>query len=171
MVIWIIGLSGAGKSTLATKVVEHIRLADRKVILLDGDEVRELFQNDLAHDVASRNKNAERISRLCKFLDTQGIDVVCSILSISEKPRKWCRSNLSKYFEVYIKTPLNRLQERDSKGLYSKFERSEINNVAGLDIEFEEPKNANLVIQNDRSKEDLLNYADMLSSLILKNNL
>ena len=46
MVIWIIGLSGTGKTTLATQVVEQIRQMNHKVVLLDGDLIRDLFGND-----------------------------------------------------------------------------------------------------------------------------
>ena len=42
--------------------------------------------------------------RLCQLLDSNNINVVCAILSISEKDRKWCRKNFSKYFEIYIKS-------------------------------------------------------------------
>ena len=42
-VIWITGLSGSGKSTLAREVVNILREKGNTVILLDGDELREVF--------------------------------------------------------------------------------------------------------------------------------
>ena len=68
------------------------------------------------------------------MLDEQGIDVVCSILSMFEESREWNRENFSKYYEIYIKTNMNTLKLRDQKGLYSSFEKGEINNVVGLDL-------------------------------------
>ena len=56
MVVWLIGLSGSGKTTLATEVVELIRQRGRKVILLDGDKVRDLFGNDLGHNLEDRKE-------------------------------------------------------------------------------------------------------------------
>ena len=47
MVVWIIGLSGAGKTTLAEKTVEEVRKKGKKIILLDGDSVREVWGDDL----------------------------------------------------------------------------------------------------------------------------
>ena len=44
-----------------------------------------------------RRKNADRISRLSKFLDDQGIHVVCAILSIFPESREWNR----KYKELF----------------------------------------------------------------------
>ena len=169
MVIWLIGLSGSGKTTLAKETVRLVRLEKKEVVLVDGDRIRDLFRNDLGYDLESRKINAERICNLCKFLDKQNINVVCSILSIFPESRSWCRENLSKYYEVYIDTPISALKERDSKGLYSKFERGEINQVAGIDLDFPEPKSADLVIKNNKNLDNLLSYAPHLSNLLIKN--
>ena len=42
-VIWITGLSGAGKSTLAHELVGGLRANGEPVVMLDGDELREVF--------------------------------------------------------------------------------------------------------------------------------
>ena len=42
-VVWITGLSGAGKSTLANGIVAWLRTQGEDVVLLDGDELREVF--------------------------------------------------------------------------------------------------------------------------------
>ena len=42
-VVWITGLSGAGKSVLAAALVARLRDFDDKILLLDGDELREVF--------------------------------------------------------------------------------------------------------------------------------
>lgn len=156
MVVWIIGLSGAGKTTLAEDVITEVRRRGRRVVLLDGDRVRELFGNDQGYDLAGRRANADRICRLCAFLDAQGIDVVCAILSIFPETREWCRANVRLYYEVFIDTPIEILRQRDSKGLYARHARGEIRDVAGLDLEFPRPTSADLVIANNDSLEELL---------------
>lgn len=169
MVIWLIGLSGAGKTTLAKEILKLAKKDKKEVVLVDGDQIRDLFRNDLGFDLESRRLNAERICKLCHFLDKQNIHVICSILSIFTESRLWCRENLSSYYEVYIDTPISSLKERDSKGLYSKFDRGEINQVAGLDLEFPEPKSADLIIKNDKNLDYLLSFASDLSNLVIKN--
>ncbi len=166
MVVWLIGLSGAGKTTLAETVVKTLRTKGRQVILLDGDRIREIFSNDLGHDLKDRRRNAERVCRLCVFLDTQGIDVVCAILSIFPESREWCRSNVRNYYEVFIDTPIDFLRQRDSKGLYASYDRNEISDVVGLDIEFPRPSSPDLVIINDGSLVDLLAYAPVIADRI-----
>ncbi len=58
MVAWVIGLSGSGKTTLSEEIVDEVRKRGKQVVLLDGDRVRELFGNDVGHDLASRRTNA-----------------------------------------------------------------------------------------------------------------
>ena len=166
MIIWIIGLSGSGKTTLATEVIKQCRKDKKKVILLDGDEVRDLFQNDADHSLKGRKVNADRICRLCKFLDSQNIDVVCAILSVFKESREWCRMNLSSYYEVYIETPMDILRKRDPKKIYSSYFQGEISNVAGLDLNFEVPEKADLHIINNQRIDHLLSYSKTISRKI-----
>lgn len=167
MVVWIMGLSGAGKTTLARKVVEELRNSVSNVVLIDGDEIREIFGNDLGHTLADRRRNADRICRLGKFLDDQGIHVVCAILSLFPESREWNRSNLRDYYEVFIDTPLNDLKERDSKGLYARFAKGEISDVAGLDLAFPLP-DAHLVIRNHGSRDELLDHASRIAARVVR---
>jgi len=169
MVIWLIGLSGSGKSTLANKIVSGANQRGSKTILLDGDVVREVFGNDLNYSIDDRFKNAQRICQLGKFLDEQGINVVTAILSLFPESRGWNRGNIENYYEVFIDTPLDALMSRDSKGLYSKFNNGEISNVAGMDIDFIKPTKSDLIIDNSRTLEHLLEWAEPIIDLILEN--
>jgi len=166
MVIWIIGLSGAGKTTLAHEVTALARQTRVNVALLDGDAIREVFGNDLGHSLEDRRHNADRICRLCKFLDDQGIDVVCAILSLFRESREWNRANFREYYEVFIDTPVVELLARDPKGIYGRYRRGEIRDVAGMDIEFPPPGEADLVIRNAGSREMLLAYARTIADRI-----
>jgi adenylylsulfate kinase len=167
MIVWIIGLSGAGKTTLANEVVARVRQQQKNIVLLDGDMVREVFGNDLGYSMADRLINAKRICQLGKLLEQQGIHVVCAILSLFPETRQWNRDNLENYHEVFIDTPIEHLVQRDSKGIYKKYQLGEIGDVAGLDIEFPRPDNADLVINNVSSKEDLLAHAECIVENIL----
>ena len=43
MILWIIGLSGTGKTTLAKAIVKKIRKNKKKVVHIDGDQIRKAF--------------------------------------------------------------------------------------------------------------------------------
>lgn len=162
MIIWIIGLSGSGKTTLANEVINQIRAEKNNIVLIDGDMIREVFGNDLGYSMDDRRKNAYRICQLGKFLNQQGVNVVCAILSIFPESRTWNRNNIDNYYEVFVDTPISTLIDRDSKGLYSKFKRGEIFNVAGMDIKFPRPDNADLVIKNNKTKKNLLSFSELI---------
>ena len=61
MVIWLIGISGAGKTTLGNKI--HKYLSDKKLksFIIDGDIVREFYNNDLGYSKEERISNIKRI--------------------------------------------------------------------------------------------------------------
>jgi len=166
MILWIIGLSGTGKTTLAKAIVKKIRKNKKKVVHIDGDQIRKAFGNDLGYSPEDRKINAKRICSICKVLSDQNINVVCSILSVFESSRSWNRKNLKNYYEVYIKSSIKDLLKRDSKNLYSKFQKGKIKKVTGFDIKFEEPAKSNLVINNNSSLKIFLKYSDVIFSRI-----
>lgn len=166
MVIWIIGLSGAGKTTLASEVVRLARTTHVNTVLVDGDSVREVFGGDIDYSMEGRRRNADRICRICRFLELQDINVVCSILSLFPDSRKWCRENLETYYEVFIDTPLEDVISRDSKGLYRKYTEGKIKNIAGLDLDFIKPCNSDFTITNNKGLDELISNAAVLANLI-----
>ena len=144
-VLWITGLSGAGKSTLAEEVGRILRAQGDSVILLDGDEIREVLDaNATAGEDYSRETRialARRYSALSRVLAAQGLTVVVATISLFREVHQWNRKNLPNYFEVYLKVPVEELRHRDPKGIYQRFEKGEITNVAGLDLKIDEPEN------------------------------
>lgn len=147
-VYWLTGLSGAGKTTIAHGLFERLRADKDNVVLLDGDTLRLVFGNDLAHDEEARRRSAMRNARLCHMLSGQGIDVVCATISMWEDCRAWNRANIPHYLEIYLRVPLELLRERDPKGIYARVARGELENVVGVDLAAEEPVTPDLVIDN-----------------------
>ncbi|WP_342366655.1 adenylyl-sulfate kinase [Clostridium aminobutyricum] len=150
-VFWITGLSGAGKTTIG-RAFRKLQDENRKVVLLDGDQLREVYGNDLGYEENDRKKIAMRNIRLYKLLSDQGIDVICCNIGMYDEIRDWNRKNIENYIEIYLKVPIEVLVKRDQKGLYSRCLKGEIKNVLGLDLDFEEPKTPNMIIINDGSE-------------------
>ena len=90
---------------------------------------------------------AFQYSKLCKFLSDNGIIVIISTISMFHEIYKWNRKNLKNYFEIYLKVPLTELKIRDPKKIYQRFFNGEIKNVAGLDLNIDEPFSPNLLIE------------------------
>ena len=146
MIIWLIGMSGSGKSTIGRAHYDQIKAQHANTVYLDGDEFREVFANDVDHTIAGRQRNAERISRLCQVLDRQGIHVVAAVLSIFPKWQNWNRKEFDTYFEIFLDIPLETLRERDVKGLYAKADAGEMKDVVGYDIPFHTPASPDFIL-------------------------
>ena len=58
--------------------------------------------------------------------------------------------------------------KRDVKGIYSKYKSGEIQDVAGLDLDFPIPQQPDLVIKNSGTKEMLLKYSANIVEAIFK---
>ncbi len=146
MIIWFIGMSGSGKSTLASALYQRLKPDCRHLILVDGDDFREIFRNDADHSVAGRRLNAERISNFCLNLDQQGIHVIAAVLSIFPEWQQWNRQHYSRYQQVYLDIPMEELIRRDTKNLYEDAREGRMKNVVGFDIEFPTPIGSDCVI-------------------------
>lgn len=152
-VIWITGLSGAGKSTLAHEVVARLRADGRAVVMLDGDELREVFgaaaSNAKNHGREGRLALALQYAHLCRVIAAQGLTVVIATISLFREVHAWNRDNLPGYFEVYLKVPVEELRRRDPKGIYRRFDAGELENVAGLDLPIDEPEAADWMVEHE----------------------
>jgi len=158
-VIWITGLSGAGKSVLGRRTYQLLRRRKSNVVLLDGDEFREVIDSSLGHDPRNRLLNARRLGRLCRLLSEQGIDVVCATMSLFAEIQRWNREQIRSYFEVYLRVPLPVLIARDARGLYSRARSGRTRNVVGIDLPFDEPRRPDLVLENDTERRDFTPWA------------
>jgi len=147
-VYWLTGLSGAGKTTIGRLWYEKLKGQGIPTVFLDGDELRQVFGDDLGFTEADRHKSAMRNARLCALLAKQELSVVCCTISMFDSVRDWNRKNIPGYFEVYIKASMDTLRRRDQKGLYSKGEKD----VAGIHFQVEEPKQPDLILENDGEK-------------------
>lgn len=150
-VVWITGLSGAGKSTLATALAGRLREAGEAVLMLDGDELREVFgavaANAQNHGREGRLALAMQYAHLCRVIAAQGLTVVIATISLFREVHAWNRANLPGYFEVYLKVPVEELRRRDPKGIYRRFDAGELTHVAGLDLPIDEPEAADWIVE------------------------
>lgn len=142
-VYWITGMSGAGKTTLAGALYEELIERYHNLVLLDGDVLRKSIAWDLGYNRQDRIQAAKRYSRLAQMLSGQGLKVIIATISMFDEIRDYNRENIEEYREIYLKVPVEVLKKRNSKKVYDKEE------VAGVNIRIEEPKNPDLVIVND----------------------
>ncbi len=138
------GLSGAGKTTIGGLFYQRLKAGKPNVILLDGDQIRPIYNEDIGYSDADRIKGAQRTFRVAKMLSDQGVDVVVCSICMYAAVRDWNREHIENYREIYIKVTKETLLRRNQKGLYTAG-----TNVVGVDLPFDEPQRPDAVVGND----------------------
>ena len=111
------------------------------LVIVDGDQVRDLYENNLGYDKISRSKNTLRYINLVKWLNQFDISSIVAVISPFEKDRQLCRNQIENYIEIYLKSSREERIKRDKKKLYAPAIKGEKKNVVDVDIPFEKPIN------------------------------
>jgi adenylylsulfate kinase-like enzyme len=140
--VWITGLSGAGKTTVARRLFDALKTDCPNTAMMDGDDFRAVFDNDLGYGVEDRIKNAWRIVKMCKYLCDQDLNVVCATMSLYKEIHDFIYENFENPLVVYLDVSMEELKKRNKKNLYSGGV-----NVSGLDQSVDEPCHNDHVIR------------------------
>lgn len=139
--VWFTGLSGAGKSTTAEVLIVLALERGRRATLLDGDVVRTNLSKGLGFSKEDRDLNIRRIGFVAAEIVRHGGLVICAAVSPYRATRNDVRNAVGpKHFvEVFVDTPLDVCEQRDTKGMYEKARRGEIKDFTGIDDPYEPP--------------------------------
>lgn len=166
--LWFTGLSGAGKSTLANLVAAELKRREHRVEILDGDEVRTNLSKGLDFSKEDRDINIRRIGYVCHLLARNGVIAISAAISPYRDIRDEVRKQHDRFVEVFVRCTLDKLVERDVKGLYKKALAGEIKSFTGVSDPYEEPLNPELVVDSsvetvDQSLRKLLGRLEELN--------
>ena len=149
-VVFLTGLSGSGKSTIARNLADILaERGDRKVSLLDGDLVRQLLSAGLTFSRADRDLNIARIGFVAAEVARHGGIAICAPIAPYAAARARVREMVSEvgdFLLIHVATPLEVCEARDRKGLYAKARAGLIGQFTGISDPYEEPQDADLVI-------------------------
>lgn len=159
LVVFFTGLSGSGKSTIARGVTDALREAgERTVTLLDGDVVRRELSAGLGFSKTDRDRNIRRVGWVAAEIGKhRGVAICCPIAPYAAaraEAREAARVAGAGFVLVWISTPLEVCEQRDRKGLYAKARAGAITGMTGVDDPYEEPDDAELVIDTTHISVD-----------------
>lgn len=155
-VIWLTGISGSGKTTIGTRLVEYFKQSNKKVVFLDGDQVRTFFEGDLGYTKEDRVLNVKRIAFAAHLLAENGVHVIVSNIAPYFEVRDFIRTKLGdKYIQIFLDADLKTVRKRDVKGLYANFLNNKIDNLIGEDDKYETPRNPSLIIKTGNESVEI----------------
>ena len=154
-VIWLTGLSGAGKSTIASGVEQDLFAMGSLVSILDGDSLRAGLNADLDFTVKSREENLRRAGEVATLFADTGHIVIASFVSPHQHGRQFVKNIVREnFYLVHIKADVEDCIDRDPKGLYKKAMDGRISNFTGVGQSYEDPHDADLVINTSENSID-----------------
>ncbi len=165
LVLFLTGLSGSGKSTIARDLADLLaERSDRQVSLLDGDLVRQLLSAGLTFSRADRDLNIARIGYVAAEIARHGGIAICAPIAPFAAARAQVRQMVSEagdFFLIHVATPIEVCEARDRKGLYAKARAGIIGQFTGVSDPYEEPADAELVIDTSA-----MSRADAVQAII-----
>lgn len=174
--IWFTGYSGAGKSTIAFGVEKYLILHSIYAYVLDGDNVRHGLSSNLGFSESDREENIRRVAEVARLFADSGAICLTSFISPFIRDRERARLIHHKdhlpFFEVFIDTPLDVCESRDTKGLYKRARAGELKSFTGIDQPYESPVNPDLILKPAEYSIDecILQVVKFLADNVRKKN-
>ena len=160
--VFFTGLSGSGKSTLAQAL--RVRLCESRhanITLLDGDVVRSRLSSELTFSKEHRSLNVLRIGYVASEITKNHGITICAPIAPYEEDRRINRELISRYggyIEVYVSTPVEVCEKRDTKGLYLQARENLNKHFTGINDPYEAPSNPEVTIDTTNTGiEDAVN--------------
>jgi len=140
--VWFTGLSGSGKSTTAEILADLLLERGRRVTLLDGDVVRTHLSKGLGFSREDRDTNIRRIGFVASEIVRHNGVAVCAAISPYRLTRAECRamSGDGQFIEVFVDTPIEVCESRDTKGMYAQARAGKLKGFTGVDDPYEAPE-------------------------------
>jgi len=164
--IWFTGLACSGKTTIANITKELIEEKGKSIVILDSDELRSTVSKDLGYTRKDRDTHMKLVANICHLLTLQGELNLAAVISPTRKVRDNAKEKIPNFIEVYIKCPIEICRSRDVKGHYKEFTEGKLKDFVGLDIEYEEPINPDLILETDTT--DSKSCANQIIEILIK---
>lgn len=157
--VFFTGLSGSGKSTIANALMVKLNeMGDRRITLLDGDLVRKNLSSELGFSKEHRDLNIKRIGYVASEITKNGGIAICAPIAPYRKTRREVEEMIRPgggFVMIHVATPLEVCEARDRKGLYALARAGKIKEFTGISDPYEEPENADMVIDTSELTADL----------------
>lgn len=144
ILFWITGLSGSGKTTLGNKIKKDITKIYGPTIMISGDDIRKIFSLK-GYEYKDRVEILKTYSLFAKYITEQKVNIILAVVGMVDAQRKWNRTNIENYIEIYIQSKIKNIIKLNKKKIYKKKSSGKL---VGIDIKPQYPKKPDIVIKN-----------------------
>ncbi len=120
--------------------------------------MRKHLSSELNFSKEHRDLNIRRIGYVASEITKNGGIAICAPIAPYAATRREVRqmiSPLGGFIETFVATPIEVCEDRDRKGLYAKARAGLLKGFTGIDDPYEEPENAEIVINTTELTPDL----------------
>src|SRR5512133_545291 len=163
-VLWFTGLPCAGKTTISKGVGKALQSVKQPVVLLDGDDLRSGICRDLGFSEKDRFENIRRAAEIARLVNEQGYFICCSFVTPLLQMRLQAREIIGqeKFTEIFVDTPVEQCESRDTKGMYARARKGELPRFTGVSDPYEIPVEPELII-----KAGILTIEECVESILV----
>lgn len=152
--IWITGLPASGKSTIRNALVKRLQEAGIHAQVLESDEIRKIITPKPSYSLEERDNFYNVMVYIGELLVRNGVNVIFDATANKRSYRDKARGAITNFIEVFVKCPLAVCMQRDPKGIYKKAKKGEAATVPGLQEQYEEPLNPEIIVESDKEEPE-----------------
>jgi adenylylsulfate kinase len=145
--VWLTGLSGSGKSAIAKALIGELHGRGIDAAVLESDVLRTQLTPFPRYDEAERDEFYETMARWGADLVSRGKPVIFDATANKRAYREAARSEIARFAEVFVDTPIEVCAARDPKGIYRNKKTS---TLPGVHVPYEIPLSPELVVRGDQ---------------------
>ena len=157
--LWITGLPGSGKSTLANVLAHRLKTKEIHIQILSVDVLRRVMTPKPSYSEEERENVYATIVYVASLLNQNGVNTIIDGTGNLRKYRELACKTLRNFAIAYAKCSLEISMKRESgrrnfygapADIYRKGQTSKSKTVPGLNVPYEEPLDAEVVVFTDR---------------------
>ncbi len=120
--------------------------------------MRHGLNKDLGFTPEDRVENIRRVAEVAKLMTDAGLVVLVSFISPYRAERELARRlfDAGDFLEVFVDTPIEICEQRDTKGLYARARAGKLPNFTGIDAPYEAPLEPELHLLTQSASAEVL---------------
>lgn len=144
--VWITGRPACGKSAVRGALVRELAARGIDVAVLESDALRLVLTPRATYSEDERETFYRAMAHIGSLLVEHGVPVIFDATAHRRRYRASARAAIERFIEVYVDCPLDICMARDPKGIYRKAQTGQATTVPGLQVPYEPPEPADLVV-------------------------